>query len=554
MKITAHLTLSLASLFTAAAIAAPAAIYVDPVNGKDTNSGTAADQAFATIEKSRDTIRAQKLPATTVNLRGGRYELKSTLLLDDRDSGTTYRAYKNEKPVISGGRRVTGWKQVPGKPYWEASVPVSAGFTDWFWQLYVNGVRAERARSNTTLKIAEFNKEGFTVQPDRLRAYTNVEDIRCLWVHVFKAGDIPVAGISSNSFKMQQPAWEIWNGWKDGATKTREFFVVNAFEELDEPGEWYLNRQTRALYYYPFKRDDMTTAEVYAPVVEGLVKVTGAHDLRIEGLTFEHGQWLDPQRKLLGRSQAEIYMGDTKTYSSELPGQIILDRVTNMVMNGCTVRHMGSCGVQVYEGCHRVTIEGNTCYDTTAAGITVGKFWMAQDQCPADTVSTDILVANNIVRDVGRDYPQGTGINIFAAQRCHVYHNDVSDTSYTGIHARIGDTGKVNPAIGQIEYKYNKVSHGFQDHKWGIDDGGHLYMHGRYPGSVVAENYSLHASRFINNEYYSDNWSHTVLWSKNISRYSKATRPYDAWHPGNVSVVFDGNYSDRPSPNTRNSK
>ena len=46
--------------------------------------------------------------------------------------------------------------------------------------------------------------------------------------------------------------------------------VVNAFEELDEPGEWYLNRATQQVYYYPYSYENMNTAVVYAPVVETL--------------------------------------------------------------------------------------------------------------------------------------------------------------------------------------------------------------------------------------------------------------------------------------------
>lgn len=551
---------------------ATTSLHVDPVRGSDANDGSTPAKAFATLEKARDTIREQALNRHltrdfVVLLRGGRYELTRSFVLDERDSGSNefsviYRAWPGETPILSGGRQLTGWKKVDGKPYWKTSAPVSAGFTDWFWQLYVNGVRAERARSNTPHKMTgkgfwddpatpEMN-DGFLADGSHIKHYTNPEDIRCSWLFVFKNGEVPVSQImpAENGnilFKMRQPAFQIWTEWKDGMSRCREFFVINAFEELDEPGEWYLNRKTREVFYYPYQRDNMETAEVRAPSVETLLRFSGkpgipVRHIKVDGLTLEYGQWLDPQNKLLGRSQAEAYLGDTLTYSSQVPGQVILDHTEDVDITGCTIRHMGSCGLQTYEACHRITIEGNHFEDLTAAAVTIGRFWSKQNEHPNDTVSTDLMIRNNIVRNTGRDYPQGTGINIFSAKYCYVHHNDISDTAYSSLHTRFSDGPRVNPAIGRLEFKWNKVSRGLQFHRWGLDDGGQLYCHGPLPGTVFAENYSLYANRSAGNEFYSDNWSNNITWSRNVSRFSHSAKPYFAWHPGNVEVVFDGNF------------
>lgn len=592
-------------------IFARADFYVDPARGNNTNSGASPEQAFASIEKARDTIRARKLNQSmtadlTVWLRQGRYELNDTLLFDARDSGSDghsviYRARQNEEPVICGGRKITGWKSVSGKPYFVASVPqqkpialtrpkddedlyppplhprfyktqtlADEGFAAYFAQIYVNGVRAERARTATTMVSSrntwwddpatpEF-RDGIYVRKSALTNYANPKDLRVLWLEGFKTADVPVEEILPENqeevlLRLKQPGFNLCSGWGNIQPQT-PFFLLNAFEELDEPGEWYLDQKQRLVYYYPYKRDgDLNQAEVYAPRVEFLMRVAGSpmepvHDLRFEGLTFQHGNWTGAKDEYLGLSQAEIF----KTYSSEIPGQVILNYADNVAIVGCTVRHMGSCGIQLYEGCHNVLLEGNVTYDTTGAGISIGRWWINPRDCLPETVCTNIFVSNNVVRNTGRDYWQATGINLFAGWQVQVSHNDISDTAYTALHARIGATSYIHPRIGNIHFQANKVSGAFQGHKWGIADGGHLYLHGRYPGSEVSRNYSLYANRNINFEYYSDNFSHSIRWTENVSRFTQARSPYYAWHPGNVGVLFDGNYSDKPSTNVGNAK
>jgi hypothetical protein len=112
------------------------ALYVDPVNGNDKNTGDSSGEALKTIQRARDVVRGKKLNVNmtedlTVYLRGGRYELTDTLVFDSRDSGSNgfqivYRNYKDEQPVICGGKQVSEWKPVPGKPYYIADVPESS--------------------------------------------------------------------------------------------------------------------------------------------------------------------------------------------------------------------------------------------------------------------------------------------------------------------------------------------------------------------------------------------------------------------------------------------
>ncbi|MBI2300138.1 MAG: right-handed parallel beta-helix repeat-containing protein [Armatimonadetes bacterium] len=128
------------------------------------------DGPFATLARARDAIRALHptgAPAEpiTVRLRGGFYELPETLVFGPEDSGTaaapvTWAAYRDETPILSGGRRVTGW-QPAGAGLWQTTLPdVKAG--RWsFRSLFAGGRRMVRARF-PNVDPTEPHRRGFT--------------------------------------------------------------------------------------------------------------------------------------------------------------------------------------------------------------------------------------------------------------------------------------------------------------------------------------------------------------------------------------------------------
>src|SRR2546421_10146830 len=135
-------------------VGTPAATWYVATNGNDAWSGTRAEPAankrdgpFASIPKALETARqAKPSEARTILLRGGVYELSEPITLSAADSGSdaahplTIAAYRNEKPMVSGGRRITGWKQVVGKPQlWQTEIPAVREGKWYFRQLFVNG-------------------------------------------------------------------------------------------------------------------------------------------------------------------------------------------------------------------------------------------------------------------------------------------------------------------------------------------------------------------------------------------------------------------------------
>jgi hypothetical protein len=141
-------------------------VYVSP-SGDDTNPGTSASKPVRTLPRARDLVRGLNSAMTadiTVSLAAGTYQLTQPLTLDARDSGSgghsvVWTAAVGAHPVISGGTRITGWKKSGN--LWSAPVPASLATR----QLYVNGVRAQRASGPLPVKVTTIDKGYTTDKP-----------------------------------------------------------------------------------------------------------------------------------------------------------------------------------------------------------------------------------------------------------------------------------------------------------------------------------------------------------------------------------------------------
>jgi len=143
--------------------AAPAADFYVAPDGKDAWTGKLVapnagktDGPFATVGRAQGALRAarkaeEKPRPWSVMLRGGTYTLDAPLAFTPEDSGSdgapnTWTAYPGEKPVLSGGRVLTGWRKGEGA-LWTTSIPEVAEGKWYFHQLFANGERRTRART-----------------------------------------------------------------------------------------------------------------------------------------------------------------------------------------------------------------------------------------------------------------------------------------------------------------------------------------------------------------------------------------------------------------------
>lgn len=296
------------SFFSSKAEQAPLSLYVSP---------SGSDGSFTTLEQARDALRTMKAngelrsPAT-VYLRGGTHARTTPFVLTPADSGTgenpiTYKAYPGETPVISGGKRITSaWAPVSaGSKIYVTTLPEVVAGSWYFNSLFVNGTRAVRAR---TPDVGSYFLVADTYSSNLEKAFRfNGTDIKSTWQNLPEAEVVinldwtqsrqRISSVSSNVVTLQGPFWKSTGYPKFTPTTVPvRYSVENIYEGLTVSGEWYLNKHTGKLYYYPRPGETMGSVEVVAPVTQQLLSIRGGPnaELDMSDTDFTLAAWVKP--------------------------------------------------------------------------------------------------------------------------------------------------------------------------------------------------------------------------------------------------------------------
>lgn len=480
-------------------------LYV-ATDGSDEWSGRLAapnaqrtDGPLASLGGARDAIRRLRAAREvsepmTVRVRSGRYFLQTPLVLEPVDSGTAaapvvIEAYPNERPVLSGGRVIRGFREKG--PLWEADLPeVKAG--DWYFrQLFVDGQRRQRARGPNTghHRIARLlpgpkdaqgkaiARDKFAFAPGDIQAWQRLGDVNVILMHSWETSIHPLRAVDveSSVVELAAPLKEWWclGYWE----KAQRYYVENAYELLDEPGEWYLNREMGVLSYWPMPGEKPDETEVIAPRLTELVRLAGDADaglhvdhVALRGLALEHADWtLSPH-------------GNSSTQAAvEVPAAIMADGARHSAVEGCQVAHIGAYAIWFRRGCKDCRVQRNRLFDLGAGGVRVGEANMAKTDA-AETSRT--LVDNNHIFEGGRVYPAGIGIWVAQSSHNRISHNDVHDLLYSGI--SIG--WNWNDAENRTHHNLIEQNHVHHLVHGVLSDAGLIYCLGVSPGSVIRNN------------------------------------------------------------------
>ncbi|MDD4016636.1 MAG: right-handed parallel beta-helix repeat-containing protein [Kiritimatiellae bacterium] len=483
----------------AGAWAVPAAFFVAP-GGDDGNAGT-LEKPFATLEKARDAVRALKrgggLPdgGATVWLRGGEYPRTGPLTLTPEDSGepgkpVAFAAYGDEKPVVSGGRRVTGFRQQAGG-VWEASVPGARNGAWVFRTLYVNGSRYTLARSpnrgyyEMTCAVPDAgspkdgphagkSKSAFRVAPGMLRDWPGLSEINLkVWGRWWTAlltvkGIDPAGGV----VRVAEPASARFLPY---GAKT-PFIVENHAGALDAPGEWQLDRTAGVLRVIPRPGDDLGKAEVMAPVAGKLLVLEGdpagrkfVSHVQFRGIAFQCSNWLLPPEGGNEGSQAAVNIGATV----EATG------ARDCLFEGCELAQTDTYALWLRSGSRRCVVRQCHLHDLGAGGVRLGEATAEPDAVRADGNT----VENCFIHSGGHVHGSGIGVWVGASSGNTVTHNEICDLWYTGVSVGWRWSTDLN-GTRDNRVTYNRIHHIMQR----LEDGGGIYCLGLQPGTVLANN------------------------------------------------------------------
>ena len=430
-------------------------IFYIATNGNDAWSGKLSepdpgktDGPFTTLERARDAIRQLKTSASLktpviIMVRGGEYYRTEPIVIRPEDSGTKecpviYTAYPGEKPIIHGGKRITGWKRGKGN-IWFAKVPEVKAGTWYFRQLFINGKRCRRARTPNEgiLKItggAEPKLQAFQFKPgDIKKKWTNIEDVEIIITQIWMAARLLIDRID----EINNTVWLTGSSWRP-LTWNSGYFVENVYEGLDEPGEWYLNRETGIVYYMPRPGEDMNTAEIIAPVTDQLVRFEGDVDkgqyvqyVTFKDLAFKYTSWNMPE-KGYAYPQAEVGGHPNSTYmdTTNVGSAIYANGIRHCSLENNEIAHLGTWGIELWQGCKDNQIVGNHFYDIGAGGIKIGD-WFAGYIEPLQTETNEFetgntTISDNIFHDGCRVYLGAPAVWIGMSSDNIIAHNEIS--------------------------------------------------------------------------------------------------------------------------------
>lgn len=510
-------------------------LHVAP-GGNDANAGTRTEP-FATLERARDAVRTRNAAQsalreqTTVWLHAGDYFRTNALEFTSADSGTAespiiWRAYRNQTVRLLGGRILNGFtpvsdaailarldEQTRGKVV-QLSLR-ALGITD-FGEMKSRGFGRPQATAHCELFFdhrpmtlarwpneGEFTKiagypagqkdehggqlgaltNGFTYAGDRPRRWQDTSD---LWAHGYWAYDwansyekVASLDLDQRLVKTGPPHGHY------GFRKDQRVYFLNVLEELDQPGEWFLDRKTGVLYFWPpdlnSERGTRNAETLLSLLNQPLLKLTDVSHVVFRGIILEGTRG----------NAVEIHGGA----SNHIAGCLIRN-VGNggVVINGGSGHSVVSCDI-LDTGDGGVSLTGGDRQTLTPAGHFVENCHFQRQgrwsKCYVPAVAmtgVGMRASHNLIHD----HPH-----------CAIlYWGNDHLMEFNEIHHIALETGDVGAIYTGRDYTFrgNIIRHNFIHHTGGVGMGSMgVYMDDCVSGTEIFGNvfYKVHWAMFI---------------------------------------------------------
>ena len=505
-------------------------IYVAP-HGNDSHPGT-EQRPFASLARAQREARALKQRLShpiTVWVRGGTYYLETPLIFTPEDSGTSeapvaYIAHPDEQVTISGGRKLTcRWK-----PYKDGIMQCSLSELREkqlsFTQLFVDGKRKIRARyPNYDAKNPLVSGTGYIDVRQANEPWPPTEFhfdpatfTKTRWsrpqeavVHLFPPdywGNLQweVQGVDWNEgliklgwggFQLNE---QLFGKASTGIGQSQlyhqryqsRFFVENVFEELDAPGEWYLDVRQSVLYFKPGEDVDLAKAVIEVPVLEQVVEFRGSQRRPVQHIQFSGFRMAHTTSTFLSPYEAPS-MGDWTIHRG---GAIFFEGAERCSVDGCFFDAVGGNAVFVNDYNRQIRLYGNRITGAGDSGICL----VGSERSIQGTnrpLPTEIAISNNLIYDCGIFGKQIAGIFLSISEKNVISHNVIYNLpraaicindgwggghviEFNDIHDTVRETHDHGPfnSWGRGRFWCMEQSHGNASHTSGFHDGDENYV------------------------------------------------------------------------------
>lgn len=580
-------------------------IWISP-KGSDFNDGTrqfpkaTLTSALRQAREWRRTEDNRIQGGITIYMEGGTYAFYEPVFIRPEDSGTkesptVIRSVGDEKVILSGGISINGWKK-QGK-VWVADVPAFNGRPLDFRQLWVNGKKAVRARDvedfekmNRICSVDEKNEILYVPAVSICRLIDNKGNLKAKYAEMvlhqmwcvanLRIRSVEVQGDSA-AIRFHQPESRIQfeHPWPRPMVTTdghnSAFYLTNARELQDVPGEWYHDIDARKIYYYPREGEKMQEAEVIVPAVETLVRVEGTLDrpvchIRFEKITFSYTTWMRPSEKGHVPLQAGMYLTDGYRIDPKMQRNYLNHLLDNQGWLGrpaaavrvvaakqidferCRFEHLGSTGLDYEEAVQGGVVRGCLFRDIAGNGLLVGSFSPAAHEThlpydPADRreVCTQQQINNCYFTEIGNEDWGCLAIAAGYVGDVNIEHNEISEVPYSGISLGWGWTQTVN-CMRNNRVHANLIHH-YAKHMYDVAG---IYTLGSQPKSYVTENcvHSIYKPGYVHDPnhwfyLYTDEGSSFITvrdnWTEGEKYLQNANGPGNVWENNGPKVDND---------------
>ena len=577
-------------------------IWISP-KGSDFNDGTRqSPKATLTsaLRQAREWRRTEDnriQGGITIYMEGGTYAFHEPVFIRPEDSGTKesptiIRSVGDEKVILSGGISIKGWKK-QGK-VWVADVPAFNGRPLDFRQLWVNGKKAVRARDvedfekmNRICSVDEKNEILYVPAVSIRRLIDNKGNLKAKYAEMvlhqmwcvanLRIRSVEVQGDSA-AIRFHQPESRIQfeHPWPRPMVTTNghnsAFYLTNARELQDVPGEWYHDIDARKVYYYPREGEKMQEVEVIVPAVETLVRVEGTLDrpvchIRFEKITFSYTTWMRPSEKGHVPLQAGMYLTDGYRIDPKMQRNYLNHPLDNQGWLGrpaaavrvvaarqidferCRFEHLGSTGLDYEEAVQGGVVRGCLFRDIAGNGLLVGSFSPAAHEThlpydPADRreVCTQQQINNCYFTEIGNEDWGCLAIAAGYVGDVNIEHNEISEVPYSGISLGWGWTQTVN-CMRNNRVHANLIHH-YAKHMYDVAG---IYTLGSQPKSYVTENcvHSIYKPGYVHDPnhwfyLYTDEGSSFITvrdnWTEGEKYLQNANGPGNVWENNGPKV------------------
>lgn len=553
---------NITTLYVSAATGNSSYSGISPVNDKINNGPLPTiGAAFGVVEGMRrvghfqpvtirlmDDVTVLERPIT-VRPAGPAYHDPATL------SDVTIESYGVGKKLLSGGRRIEGFKEdvFNGVKCFSAFIPEVKEGKWHFTDLYVDKERASMTRypetgyfqpedvENHGRALGDSSSWFIAKEGDINPNFRNIEDAMISFGHYWIDEHSPIKSFDPKTRKVEFEYPTCFTiSPEAGASAVMDYWLDNVAEAFKNPGEWYLDRPEGMVYYIPkYPTQTPENIVVYAPLCERLFDFKGdvENGKLLRGIKFRNleiaytrGEYRSVRRRKDANGNEVVrYVASDGQSCCGMHGAINFEGCTGCEIDNVDMYCCGAGGIVIDVGCDHIRVTHSTITNGGGGGVRISGGGSGDEK----RYTHDIVVSDCELSNLGNRYFAADGVLVTNAYNCEISHNNIHGMYYSAV------------CVGWVWGYAPSVSHGnliLKNHIWDLGRGrlsdmGGVYLLGGQPGTVVSGNviHDIKSKNYGGWALYTDEGSSYITLENNIC-YNVSENCYHQ-HYGSMNAV-----------------